>query len=169
MAGTCEECTYSFLPVLPFAIMNHHMSLLWGQIMLQSVIWHKVTVILGFFSILYLNPKMYFCFQLVDEFGRCYPIRAIYDATVNVICHYDLDSLVRSHKLNPFSCLHLTVCGPWFHFWILVKNQCDSPYLSSTGGGGYSYVNAYRDVSPKWVTFSPKILRHGSHFGQKNP
>ena len=35
--------------------------------------------------------------------------------------------------------------------------------------GGYSHVKAYRDVPPKWVTFSPKILRHGSHFGQKNP
>ena len=35
--------------------------------------------------------------------------------------------------------------------------------------GGYSHVKAYRDVPPKWGTFSPKILRHGSHFGQKNP
>ena len=33
--------------------------------------------------------------------------------------------------------------------------------------GGYSHVKAYGDVPPKWVTFSPKILRHGSHFGQK--
>ena len=32
---------------------------------------------------------------------------------------------------------------------------------------GYSHVKAYRDVLPKWVTFSPKILRHGSNFGQK--
>ena len=37
------------------------------------------------------------------------------------------------------------------------------------GGWGYSHVKAYGDVPPKWVTFSPKILRHGSHFGQKNP
>ena len=36
-------------------------------------------------------------------------------------------------------------------------------------GGGYSHVKAYGDVPPKWVTFSAKILRHGSHFGQKNP
>ena len=37
---------------------------------------------------------------------------------------------------------------------------------------GYSHVKAYGDVPPKhakWVTFSPKILRHGSHFGQNNP
>ena len=33
--------------------------------------------------------------------------------------------------------------------------------------GGYPHVKAYGDVPPKWVTFSPKILRHGSHFGQK--
>ena len=27
-----------------------------------------------------------------------------------------------------------------------------------------------QDVLPKWVTFSPKVLRHGSHFGgKKNP
>ena len=35
------------------------------------------------------------------------------------------------------------------------------------GGGGNSHVKAHRDVLPKWVTFSPKILRHGFHFGQK--
>ena len=38
-----------------------------------------------------------------------------------------------------------------------------------SGGGGYSHVKAYGDVPPKWVNFSAKILRHGSHFGQKNP
>ena len=32
------------------------------------------------------------------------------------------------------------------------------------GGYGYSIVKAYVDVPPKWVTFSPKILRHRSHF-----
>ena len=37
----------------------------------------------------------------------------------------------------------------------------------STNLGGYSHVKAYRDVLPKWVTFSPKILKHGSYFGQK--
>ena len=31
-------------------------------------------------------------------------------------------------------------------------------------GGGYSHVKAYGDVPPKWVTFSAKLLRHGSHF-----
>ena len=35
--------------------------------------------------------------------------------------------------------------------------------------GGYSHVKAYGDVPPKWVTFSAKILRHGSHFAQENP
>ena len=41
-------------------------------------------------------------------------------------------------------------------------------YLSMTPeGGGNSHVKAYRDVPPKWVTFSPKILKHGSHLGQK--
>ena len=40
-------------------------------------------------------------------------------------------------------------------------------YVSTPGG--YSHVKAYGDVPPKWVTFSAKILRHGSHFGQKNP
>ena len=35
--------------------------------------------------------------------------------------------------------------------------------------GWYSHVKAHRNVPPKWVTFSPKILKHGSHFGQKNP
>ena len=34
--------------------------------------------------------------------------------------------------------------------------------------GGYSYVKVYRHMPPKWVTYSPKILRRGSHFGQKN-
>ena len=34
-------------------------------------------------------------------------------------------------------------------------------------GRVYSHVKEYRDVPPKWVTFSPKILRHGSHFGPK--
>ena len=35
--------------------------------------------------------------------------------------------------------------------------------------GGYSHVKAYEDVPPKWVSFSPKILRQVFHFGQKNP
>ena len=34
-------------------------------------------------------------------------------------------------------------------------------------GGGGSHVKAYGDVPPKWVTFSPKILRHESQFGFK--
>ena len=34
-------------------------------------------------------------------------------------------------------------------------------------GVGGSHVKAYGDVPPKWVTFSPKILRHGSQFGLK--
>ena len=38
---------------------------------------------------------------------------------------------------------------------------------ASTPRGGYSHVKAYGDVPPKWVTFSAKILRHGSHFAQK--
>ena len=33
-------------------------------------------------------------------------------------------------------------------------------------GGGNSRVKAYGDVPPQWDTFSPKILRNGSHFGQ---
>ena len=33
--------------------------------------------------------------------------------------------------------------------------------------GGYSHVKAYGNVAPKWVTFSPKILRHGSQLGKK--
>ena len=48
--------------------------------------------------------------------------------------------------------------------------------VSRHRGGGYSHVKAYRDVLPKWVTFSPmssldvgpilvkKILIDGSHF-----
>ena len=36
------------------------------------------------------------------------------------------------------------------------KNEPNTP--------GYSHVKAYGDVPPKWVTFSPKILSHGSHF-----
>ena len=35
--------------------------------------------------------------------------------------------------------------------------------LKSGGGGGYSYIKAYGDVLPKWVTFSPKFL------SKKNP
>ena len=31
---------------------------------------------------------------------------------------------------------------------------------------GHAHVKAYGDVLPEWVTFSLKILRHGSHFGQ---
>ncbi|XP_072044099.1 prominin-2-like [Amphiura filiformis] len=31
--------------------------------------------------------------QLIYDFGRCYPIRTIYDATINLMCHYDLESL----------------------------------------------------------------------------
>ena len=34
---------------------------------------------------------------------------------------------------------------------------------------GYSLVKAYSDVPPKWVTFSPNILRHGSPFSQQIP
>ena len=44
-------------------------------------------------------------------------------------------------------------------------NYVSRPYTP----GGYSHVKAYGDVPPKWVTFSTKFLRHGSHFGQKNP
>ena len=40
---------------------------------------------------------------------------------------------------------------------------------ATTPGEGYSHVKAYGDVPPKWVAFSPKILRHGSHFVQKKP
>ena len=42
-------------------------------------------------------------------------------------------------------------------------------FCSGGGGGGgeYSHVTAYGDVLPKWVTFSPKLLGHGSHYGQK--
>ena len=40
-------------------------------------------------------------------------------------------------------------------------------YPTKTPGGGRSHVKAYRDVLPKWVTFSSKILKHGPHFGQK--
>ena len=32
-------------------------------------------------------------------------------------------------------------------------------------GKGYSHVKVYRDMPPKWVSFShKKNLRHGSHF-----
>ena len=33
--------------------------------------------------------------------------------------------------------------------------------------GGYSHVKAYGDVPPKWVTFSPEILRQVFNFGLK--
>ena len=35
------------------------------------------------------------------------------------------------------------------------------------GEGRHSHVAAHKDVLPKWVTFSLKIFRHGSHFVQK--
>ena len=35
-------------------------------------------------------------------------------------------------------------------------------------GGGNSHVKAYRDVLPKWVTFSPKILDMGSILVKKS-
>ena len=34
--------------------------------------------------------------------------------------------------------------------------------------GGYSHVEAYRDVPPKRVVFSPGILRQGSHVVNKS-
>ena len=37
------------------------------------------------------------------------------------------------------------------------------------GEGGYSHVKAYRYMLTKWVSFSSKILRQGSHFSKKNP
>ena len=40
--------------------------------------------------------------------------------------------------------------------------------IQSTRGWVLSRILLYGDVPPKWVTFSPKILRHGSHFGQKS-
>ena len=40
-------------------------------------------------------------------------------------------------------------------------------FTHKPGGGEYSHVKAYGDVQPKWVTFSAKILRHGSLFAQK--
>ena len=40
-------------------------------------------------------------------------------------------------------------------------------FSSVRSGGGNSHAKAYGDVPPKWVTFSPKILRQGSHFGKK--
>ena len=48
-----------------------------------------------------------------------------------------------------------------------------STWLSQTGGrlkrlGRYSHVKIYGDVAPKWVSFSPKIHRQGSHFRQKS-
>ena len=43
------------------------------------------------------------------------------------------------------------------------KMYC-KPKICTRRGGGYSYVKAYRDVLPRWVTFSPKILTGGSHF-----
>ena len=55
--------------------------------------------------------------------------------------------------------------------------MCTFLVTFSGGGGGvgegqgvwFSHVMAYMDVPPKWVTFSPKVLRYGSHFGQKKP
>ena len=50
-------------------------------------------------------------------------------------------------------------------------NHANGPRTKGSFAGpwGYSYVKVYRDVSPKWVTLLPTILRHGSHFGQKWP
>ena len=44
------------------------------------------------------------------------------------------------------------------------SNKC---FNNCRGGGGNSHFKAYRDMLPKWVTFLPKILRHGSHFDKK--
>ena len=74
----------------------------------------------------------------------------------------------------------------WLHRWSIVWSPCcrqlttvTTPSLSShyevtvpSGrlmAGGDSHVKAYGDEPFNWVTFSPKILRYGSHFGQKNP
>ena len=52
---------------------------------------------------------------------------------------------------------------------IYIQLTCDSGLWFFARGGGYWHVKAYGDVLPKWVTFSPKILRHVSQFGQKSP
>ena len=49
--------------------------------------------------------------------------------------------------------------------YYLLLSFVDDPWCP--GGGEYSHVKANGDVPPKWVTFSPKILRHGSQSGQK--
>ena len=48
----------------------------------------------------------------------------------------------------------------WTNFHIICQQTL-------SGGWGYSHVKAYGYVPPRWVTFSQKILRHGSHFGVK--
>ena len=59
------------------------------------------------------------------------------------------------------------------HFYLQPWRQLnpgDTPIIWRWRGckpGGYSHVKAYGDVPPKWVAFSPKILRHGSHFKKK--
>ena len=39
-----------------------------------------------------------------------------------------------------------------------LKNSIQKKLLTSLGWRGYSHVKAYRDVPPKWVSISPKIL-----------
>ena len=44
---------------------------------------------------------------------------------------------------------------------VVVKYSSDVGFvyvMLKSGGGGYSHVEAYGDVPPKWVSFSPKIL-----------
>ena len=43
------------------------------------------------------------------------------------------------------------------------------PKGGSMPEGGTSIYEAYRDMALKWVSFSQKILRHGSAFTPKNP
>ena len=42
------------------------------------------------------------------------------------------------------------------------------PLTSTLTPRGYSHVKVYMDVLYKWVSFSQEILRHRSHFRQKN-
>ena len=62
----------------------------------------------------------------------------------------------------------------WMYIYKISRDKYSTKYNNNShvdyqnekfhAGGGTSHVKAYRDVLPKWVSFSPKIL---SHFSQK--
>ena len=89
------------------------------------------------------------------------------DASVASACFYvrTCRRVRNSKKIATIRDFHLP--GSFHLFVNSTTVICLLNVFCQSRGRGYSHVKAYGNVPSKWVTFSPKIVRHESHFGKK--